>query len=128
MASKRQIEANRSNAGRSTGPRTVEGKARSSRNGLSHGLSCSASNKERGNEGLAAITLLQTALSPDPSALISVKLELSQIRRVRAEILETILESLDVRKLDSLRRLYRYDRAAFARQKRLLRVLSEREA
>jgi hypothetical protein len=125
MASKRQIEANRSNAGRSTGPRTVEGKARSSRNALSHGLSCTTSNKRLGTGGLAATTFLQTVQAPDPSALVSVELELSQIRRVRADILEAILQSLDVQKLDSLRRLNRYDRAAFARQKRLLRALCE---
>ena len=38
MASAKQIEANRSNALNGTGPRTAEGKARSSRNALSHGL------------------------------------------------------------------------------------------
>ncbi|QDV36513.1 hypothetical protein [Tautonia plasticadhaerens] len=38
MASTRQIEANRRNAAKSTGPRTAEGKARVSRNALSHGL------------------------------------------------------------------------------------------
>ena len=38
MASTKQIEANRSNALNGTGPRTAEGKARSSRNALTHGL------------------------------------------------------------------------------------------
>jgi hypothetical protein len=33
-----QINANRENAKKSTGPRTAEGKAASSRNGLKHGL------------------------------------------------------------------------------------------
>jgi len=38
MISSRKEQANRSNAKRSTGPRTAEGKARASRNALGHGL------------------------------------------------------------------------------------------
>jgi hypothetical protein len=38
MATKRQIDANRQNAKRSTGPITVAGRARSKRNALKHGL------------------------------------------------------------------------------------------
>ena len=38
MASERQIAANRLNAQASPGPRTAEGKAASSRNALTHGL------------------------------------------------------------------------------------------
>lgn len=38
MASKRQIEANRANAKRSTGPRTAAGKAMSSQNARRHSL------------------------------------------------------------------------------------------
>ena len=39
MASKRQILANRRNAQKSTGPTTVSGKKRSSKNAYNHGLS-----------------------------------------------------------------------------------------
>jgi hypothetical protein len=38
MISAKQLEANRRNAQRSTGPQSIEGKARSSRNNLRHGL------------------------------------------------------------------------------------------
>jgi hypothetical protein len=38
MATEKQIRANRLNAQRSPGPRTIDGKARSSRNALAHGL------------------------------------------------------------------------------------------
>jgi hypothetical protein len=42
MATQAQIDANRRNAGKSTGPKSPEGKSRSCRNRLSHGFTSSA--------------------------------------------------------------------------------------
>lgn len=42
MTTAKQVEANRKNATRSTGPRTAEGKQRSSFNALSHGMTAKA--------------------------------------------------------------------------------------
>lgn len=42
MATRAQIEANRRNALKSTGPRTAEGKAASSRNAVTHGMTLAA--------------------------------------------------------------------------------------
>ena len=39
MATEAQIEANRANAQKSTGPRTPEGKEKASQNAITHGLS-----------------------------------------------------------------------------------------
>ncbi len=44
MSSSAQIEANRANAQKSTGPITAEGRAASSRNSVSHGLTASPNN------------------------------------------------------------------------------------
>src|SRR5947208_1307226 len=57
MASARQVEANRRNAQRSTGPRTPAGKARSRRNAL--------------KDGLTASTLLLDALTVQEEATIT---------------------------------------------------------
>jgi hypothetical protein len=38
MTTKKQVQANRNNAGRSTGPRSQDGKAASSKNAVTHGV------------------------------------------------------------------------------------------
>src|SRR5580698_8102097 len=120
MASHRQNEANRNNAKRSTGPQTTIGKARSSRNALRHGLSSRNANHDPEFETVAATVLVEKALPIVSQDIARVKLELSQIRRVRARMLETLLKDLDPKRLNDLLSLFRYERAAFASQKRLL--------
>ncbi len=60
MTSAAQIEANRRNARLSTGPRTAEGKARSSRNAVKHDL-----------RGAAPITISRGAFAEDPEQVQS---------------------------------------------------------
>ena len=74
MASRRQLEANRANAKRSTGPRSADGKARSSRNSLAHGLT--AEDIVISDEDPAQFELLLEGLQADfrPTTTIERKL------------------------------------------------------
>lgn len=67
MPSQKQIEANRKNALRSTGPRTPEGKARSSRNAVKHGILMDNAMVESsyGEEYRALLHALERDLQPE---------------------------------------------------------------
>ena len=92
--SQQQAEANRRNAKKSTGPRTPEGKAASSRNGLTHGLSGDKHFILEGEDPEAFLRLLQDLhdhLRPvgDSEELVVQRIAAAQWRLDRAFALET---------------------------------------
>ena len=98
MATERQIAANRRNAAKSTGPRTSAGKRRIRRNSFRHGLSVGAAgrlestehveNQARKIAGAGADTLmLEQARS-----MVQAQLDLIQIRRMKASLIQRMAE------------------------------------
>ena len=126
MASNRQIEANRKNAKRSTGPRTAEGRKRASRNALRHGLSRRKSNLDPATEVVATAVASPAAFPPEWGALAVIarpKVELMRIRRVRYELLVAFLESPSLERMKRLKGIDRYERAALVEQRLLFDAL-----
>jgi hypothetical protein len=122
MTSERQSQANRNNAKRSTGPTTVMGKMASSRNALRHGLAASSGGAE------AILTDLVDAFGRFMNfeeeravGIVQSRLALARIRSLRHQALATFLQPSQVADLACLRGTERYERAALARQKKLLR-------
>lgn len=94
MASNRQIEANRRNATRSTGPKTAAGKTRSSHNALRHGLArCVVSDPaEAENFAVAIASGLGDQVTLDAAmALARSKLALLRLRSLRQAMLAALL-------------------------------------
>ena len=130
MASERQIAANRRNAKKSSGPRSADGKARSGRNALFHGLSIASRTIPAFEQD---VLLLAGALTPageniEDAALIAAEAEIDllRIRNYRAALIEGSRgragpESFDL--ANKLERLERYERRAFARRNKALRTI-----
>lgn len=130
MATQRQIEANRKNAQKSTGPRSLAGKASSSRNAIKHGL---ASASLLDAQAAARLTLLEDALSKTYSRfrarqIASAELRLARIREVRTQAWGAVEQALNkAKKRDDVAgmiaqslRLDRYEKREVSRRKRLL--------
>ena len=117
MTSNRQIEANRGNAKRSTGPKSEEGKTRSSRNSLRHGLS---RKMESGSD--CEIRAIAHEGLTEGADLVRAKLELMRVRAARSALLAAFLNDPHPKLAKRLCGIDRYERKAFARQRRLLRT------
>jgi hypothetical protein len=126
MASERQIAANRANAKRSTGPKTLVGKMKSRRNALRHGLSLPLD-----IEASARVEAIVRALTPDQASddqqtaateVAQAQLELQRIRAVRAELVARVASG-DLEELQRLAAVDRYERLASRKRRRASRNL-----
>ena len=125
MATERQILANRANAKRSTGPKTIAGRSVSKRNALRHGLSSSISSPhflpldvDRFAEALVE-PLAQESQIVVARQLARTQVELMRVRAARS----ALLLSLDpaggnVEVLRQILSLERYELGARAKRRR----------
>jgi hypothetical protein len=126
MASELQIEANRKNAKKSGGPKSVAGKMRSSRNALRHGLARTQTSKVSAPDTLVNLISAYLGDSGTAGAAVEIaraKADLIRVREVRISMLADLLKSPQSATVKKLRGLDRYERAALAKQKRALRDL-----
>ena len=131
MATQRQIEANRQNAAKSSGPRTLAGKSRSSRNAIKHGLAIPLAYDQKSAQRTALLTATLKKYFSAVSAqqMISIDLDLERVRRVQTEARETLNISAHGRApeleqvIAKATRIDRYEVRAISRRKRLMREI-----
>jgi hypothetical protein len=131
MATEKQIAANRANAQKSTGPKTAAGRLKSSRNALSHGLSCPLPFDPAMSAKVEAIAqaLAGEGASEDQmtsaAEFAQAQLELLRIRAIRAETMrDTDLKLGSTQDLRRLLALDRYERYAHTKRRRAARKTS----
>jgi hypothetical protein len=125
VASEKQIVANRANAKRSTGPKTLAGKMASSRNAFRHGLSVPLQLDPMISPKLDAIAQALASEQADEDWLMSAadfaqaQLRLLRIRAARTELMATIGPNYnDTHKLCRVAAFDRYERYCFTKRRR----------
>jgi hypothetical protein len=134
MPSDRKIGANRENAKKSTGPRSEEGRRTSRRNAFRHGLAIDVAFDPYFHRDIEAMAKAIVAACGRQSTvafarqLAEAEVDLLRIRDVRTALFNAHYEKLDVQPHDyteldgNLAKLERYERRAFSRRKRALRL------
>ena len=147
IVSQARAKANRANAKHSTGPRTVEGKARVSKNALRHGLSAAQPDADsvpaevlglagrlcsRAQASFTGLTAAESELYLVRIRMIKQRVLEAAVKRVEAEIKqnqplgsdEVIARAL-IECADELLKLDGYERKARSRRKTAFRALYE---
>ena len=134
MTSERKRIANRNNAAKSTGPKSLAGKRRSRNNALRHGFAAASGG---GLENAEEIRILSESLSQSVAGA-SVKaardaacaeIGIIRIRKVRTAVRGKLLDILNLTDVESnalnesLRKLNDYERRAISRRKRAFNSL-----
>ena len=129
MASSKRIAANRRNARKSTGPKSVRGRARSSRNALRHGLAVPVEAdphvRDEVKKLAKAIAAAAGLARPGEAAhaFAEAEFDLLRIRKLRSTVFNGAGFIDFASWNDKLSKLARYERRAFSRRKRALRSL-----
>jgi hypothetical protein len=123
LASKRQIEANRANAARSTGPQTSAGKAASSRNAYRHGLCRWDEPAGSGFDAVLAKGLKGADMDVAVQDLAQARSRQDRLRALRLILILAVIEGAEPKQMRHLSSLERYERAALSRQRRGLKHL-----
>lgn len=121
MASKRQIEANRANAARSTGPQTSAGKAASGRNAYRHGLSRWDEPAGSGFDAVLAEDFKGTDMEVALQDLAQARSRQDHLRALRLVLILAVMERAEPKQMRYLSSLERYEKAALSRQRRGLK-------
>jgi hypothetical protein len=135
MPSERKIAANRSNAKKSTGPRSEAGRQASRRNALRHGLAIDTRTDPAYNDDIEQLAKMMSRargmqnVSDSAREAAEAVLDLFRIRKIRAYLFETIYfadtaaPDCLIELNDKLAKLERYERRAFSRRNRAMRAV-----
>jgi hypothetical protein len=133
MTSDRKIASNRSNAKKSTGPRSGAGRRRSRLNALRHGLAVAIGSQSSFSDDIENLAKVLAADGCLPTEFVrqaaEAELDLLRIRKIRASQFNAIVGNPDAPSeayaelAENLAKLERYERRACSRRKRAFGAL-----